>query len=170
MEVPNGRYTLSWGLSMVTTCDRALKPQRLPCVTELSNLKDYHMWQSSQTSQVTMCDRALKPQRLPLMTELSNLKGYHVWQSSQTSMVTICDRAPKHQRIPLVTCFKRHCLYQSLPNWPIVSLLFLFILFSMFFVLIHDITLCFTGSPCCKFSYYNYISILPYYIVIHLTW
>ncbi len=48
---------------------------------------------------------------------------------------------------------------------PIVSLLILFILFSMFFVLIHDYTLCFTGSPCCNFSYYNYISI---YIVIHL--
>ncbi len=32
------------------------------------------------------------------------------------------------------------------------SLLFLFISFSMFFVLIHDYTLCFTGSPCCKFS------------------
>ncbi len=46
----------------------------------------------------------------------------------------------------------------------IVSLLFLFIFFSMFFVLIHDYTLCFTGSPYskfsyCKFSYYNYISI-----------
>ncbi len=25
--------------------------------------------------------------------------------------------------------------------------------------LIHDYTLCFTGSPCCRFSYYNYISI-----------
>ncbi len=26
----------------------------------------------------------------------------------------------------------------------------------MFFVLIHDYTLCFTGSPCCNFGYYNY--------------
>ncbi len=47
-------------------------------------------------------------------------------------------------------------------------------IFSMFFVLIHDYTLCFTGSPYCKFSYckfsyYNYISICPYYIVIHYT-
>ncbi len=45
----------------------------------------------------------------------------------------------------------------------------------MFFVLIHDYTLCFTGSPYwifsyCKFSYYNYISIWPYYIVIHVTY
>ncbi len=34
--------------------------------------------------------------------------------------------------------------------------------------------MCFTGSPYCifsycKFGYYNYISIWPYYIVIHLT-
>ncbi len=29
--------------------------------------------------------------------------------------------------------------------------------------------LCFTGSPCCNVSYYNYISTWPYYIVIHLT-
>ncbi len=35
--------------------------------------------------------------------------------------------------------------------------------------LIHDYTLCFTGSPCRKFSYYNYFSICPYYIVIHST-
>ncbi len=54
------------------------------------------------------------------------------------------------------------------------SLLFLFIFFSMFFVLIHDYKMCFTGSPYCifsycKFSYYNYISIWPYYIVIHYT-
>ncbi len=53
-----------------------------------------------------------------------------------------------------------------------VSLLFLFIFFSMFFVLIHDYTLCFTDSlycifSYCKFSYYNYMSIWPYYIVIH---
>ncbi len=40
----------------------------------------------------------------------------------------------------------------------LVSLLILFILFGMFFVLIDDYTLCFTGSPCCNFSYYNYIS------------
>ncbi len=49
--------------------------------------------------------------------------------------------------------------YGTLLNWPIV--------------LIHDYTLCFTGSPYCKysyckFSYYNYISIWPYYIVIHM--
>ncbi len=58
---------------------------------------------------------------------------------------------------------KVYCL-----NWPILSLSILFILFSMFFVLINDYTLCFTGSPCCNFSYYNYIYIWPYYIVIHL--
>ncbi len=37
--------------------------------------------------------------------------------------------------------------YGTLLNWPIDSLLFLFLFFSMFFVLIHDYTLCFTGSP-----------------------
>ncbi len=57
--------------------------------------------------------------------------------------------------------------YSTLLNWPIVSLLIIFILFSMFFVLIHDYTLCFTGFPCCNFGYYNYICIWPYYIVIH---
>ncbi len=56
----------------------------------------------------------------------------------------------------------------TLLNWPIVSLLILFILFSMFFVLIHYYTLYFTGSPCYNLSHYNYISIWPYYIVIHL--
>ncbi len=57
--------------------------------------------------------------------------------------------------------------YSTLINWPIVSLLILFILYSTYFVLIHDYTLCFTGSPCCNFSYYNYISIWALYIVIH---
>ncbi len=60
--------------------------------------------------------------------------------------------------------------YSTLLNWPFVNLLILFILFIMLFVLIHDYTLCFTGSPCCNFSYYNYISMWPYYIVIHLTY
>ncbi len=41
--------------------------------------------------------------------------------------------------------------------------------FVCFFVLIHDYTLCLTDYPCCNFSYYNYISIWPYYIIIHLT-
>ncbi len=59
--------------------------------------------------------------------------------------------------------------YCALLNWLIVSLLILFILFSMFFVLIHNYTLCFTGSPCCNFSHYNYIAIWSYYIVIHIT-
>ncbi len=64
--------------------------------------------------------------------------------------------------------------YGTLLNWPIVSLLFLFIFFSISFILIHDHALCFSGSPYCKFSYckfsyYNYISIWPYYIVIHFT-
>ncbi len=35
-------------------------------------------------------------------------------------------------------------------------------------MLIHDYTLCLTGSPYYNVSYYNYISIWPYYIVIHL--
>ncbi len=46
----------------------------------------------------------------------------------------------------------------------------LFILFSnVFFILIHNYTLCFTGFPCCNVSNYNSISIGPYYIVIHMT-
>ncbi len=36
-------------------------------------------------------------------------------------------------------------------------------------ILIHDYTLCFTGSPCYNVSYYNYVSIWLYYIVIYLT-
>ncbi len=62
--------------------------------------------------------------------------------------------------------------YSILLNWPIVSLLILFysILFSnVSCVLVHDSTLCFIGSPCCGVTYYNYISIWLYYIVIHLT-
>ncbi len=51
--------------------------------------------------------------------------------------------------------------YSTLLNWPIVSLLILFILLSMFFVLIHDYTMYFTGSQC--YNYSNYISIWPYY-------
>ncbi len=63
--------------------------------------------------------------------------------------------------------------YTTLLNWPIVRLLILFdiILLSngFFCILVHDYTLCFTGSPCYNVSYYNYISIWPYSIVIHLA-
>ncbi len=47
-------------------------------------------------------------------------------------------------------------------------ILFDFILFSnvFFCILVHDYTLYFIGSPCCSVSYYNYISVWPYYIVI----
>ncbi len=45
---------------------------------------------------------------------------------------------------------------------------FYFILFNVFCILVHDYTLCFIGSPCCSVSYYSYISVWPYYIVIHL--
>ncbi len=38
---------------------------------------------------------------------------------------------------------------------------------DVFCNLVHD-TLYFTGSPFCSVSYYNYISVWPYYIVIHL--
>ncbi len=59
----------------------------------------------------------------------------------------------------------------TLLNWPIVSLLilFYFILFSnrFFCILVHDYSLSFIGSTCYSVSYYNYISIWPYYIVIH---
>ncbi len=34
----------------------------------------------------------------------------------------------------------------------------------MFLYLVHDYTICFAGSPCFNISYYNYISISPYYI------
>ncbi len=40
--------------------------------------------------------------------------------------------------------------------------------FDLICILIHDYTLCFSGSPCYNVNYYNYISIWPYYIVIHL--
>ncbi len=72
-------------------------------------------------------------------------------------------------QVPLWCCVCIINSYSTLLNWTIVRLLILFILFSMFFVLIHDYTLWFTGSPYCNFSYYNYISIWPYYIVIHLN-
>ncbi len=68
---------------------------------------------------------------------------------------------------PLWCCVCIINSYSALLNWPIVSLLILFILFSMFFVLIHDYTPCFTGYPCCNFIYYNYISLWLYYIFIH---
>ncbi len=43
-------------------------------------------------------------------------------------------------------------------NWPIVSLLILFILFSnVFCILVHVFTLCFIGFPCSSVSYYNYV-------------
>ncbi len=58
--------------------------------------------------------------------------------------------------------------YSTLLNWPIVSLLILFLSFSnVFGILVHDYTLCFICSPCCNVSYYNYISVWPYFIVIH---
>ncbi len=43
-------------------------------------------------------------------------------------------------------------------------------MFWYVFVVIHDYTLRFTVSTCCTSSYYNYISIWPYYVVIHFTW
>ncbi len=49
-------------------------------------------------------------------------------------------------------------------------MLILFILFSHVFFSTCLHTLCFTGSPCCNVSYYTYISIWPYYIVIHFTY
>ncbi len=49
----------------------------------------------------------------------------------------------------------------------------LFILFYLvmhFCILVHDYTLCFIVLHCCSVTYYNYISIWPYYIVSHLIW
>ncbi len=61
--------------------------------------------------------------------------------------------------------------YSTLLNWPIVSLLVLFISFSnVFFILVRDYTLCFTGSLCCSVSYYNYISVSPYYMAVRDVW
>ncbi len=54
--------------------------------------------------------------------------------------------------------------YSTLPNWPITSLLILFISFSNVFCTIY-----FIGSPYRSVSYYNYISVWPYYIVIPYT-
>ncbi len=36
------------------------------------------------------------------------------------------------------------------------------------YILVHDYTLCFIGSLSSSVSYYNYISVWPYYIVIEL--
>ncbi len=93
-----------------------------------------------------------------------------------TNLMGLNNRKYKHLSA-IITC-GAVCIvnsYVTLLNLPIDSLLFLFIFFSMFFVLIYDYTLCFTGSPYCifsycKFCYYNYISIWPYYIVIHLIY
>ncbi len=65
---------------------------------------------------------------------------------------------------PLWYCVCTINSYRALLNWPIVSLLILFILFSnvFYFILVHDYTLCFSGSPCYNVSYYNYISISPW--------
>ncbi len=61
--------------------------------------------------------------------------------------------------------------YSALLNWPIVILLILLcftICSNVFCILVHDYTLYFIGSPCCV-SYYNYISVWPYYIVIQYS-
>ncbi len=39
----------------------------------------------------------------------------------------------------------------------------------IFFISVHDYTLCFISSTCYSVSYYNYNSIWTYYIVIHFT-
>ncbi len=56
--------------------------------------------------------------------------------------------------------------YSTLPNWPIVSLLILCYFISFCYILVHDYTQYFVGSPCCSVSYYNYIFVWPYYVVI----
>ncbi len=74
-----------------------------------------------------------------------------------------------YDRWSLITVVFKHRFHCSTSlNWPIISLLSLLILFSnVFCILLHDYTLCFTGSPCHSVRYYNYISIWSYYIVIH---
>ncbi len=49
-------------------------------------------------------------------------------------------------------------------------ILFDFILFSnvLLCILVHVYSLCFIDFSCCSVSYYNYISVWPYYIVIQL--
>ncbi len=94
-----------------------------------------------------------------------------VWKVLQFSQIEIAFSAstktgPQSRALCGAVCIINSC--STLLNCPTVSLLIWFILFSMFFVLIHNYTLCFTGSPCRNFSYYNYISIWPYYIVSHL--
>ncbi len=98
---------------------------------------------------------------------------FAIFQNPSLNMSTYNPPKPGPQSRALCVCIVNS--YGTLLNWPIDSLLFLFIFFSIFFVLIHDYTLCFTSSPYyifsyCKFSYYNYISIWPYYIVIHFIW
>ncbi len=65
---------------------------------------------------------------------------------------------------------KKYAKQTELDGWAHnLLILFYVILFSngFFFILVHDYTLCFIGSPCCSVSYYNYTSMWPYYIGIH---
>ncbi len=78
-------------------------------------------------------------------------------------LVKICIYLPHKQREWDSWAHKPGLTYLSLVHSP------LWYCVSLSIAIVHDYTLCFTGSPCCSVSYYTYISVWPYYIVIHLT-
>ncbi len=97
--------------------------------------------------------------------KIGNSVGWLAHRSCLTHLSLVCSLGPS-----VVLC-ALSIANSTIRNWPIVSLLilFYFILFSNVICgLEHDCTLCFTGSPCYSVSYYNYISIWPFCIVIHL--
>ncbi len=117
----------------------------------------------------------------------ANQSTYHIWLP--TNPLIIYDCQPIHLSYmalptnPLIIydCHPIHLSYDCQPintystllNWPIVSLLILFILLSnlvLLCILVYDHTLCFTGSPCCSVNYYNYIYmtlLYSYSLIIH---
>ncbi len=70
-------------------------------------------------------------------------------------------------RIPIYIYTAYAYLYTYIQ--PTHTYIHIYSLRNVFFCFVHEYTLCFTGSPCYNVSYYNYISIWPYYIVIHFT-
>ncbi len=75
---------------------------------------------------------------------------FNVWCIDQSNGSTL---------IPTISAILKYTFQSS----------FYFISFSnTFLILVHDYSLCLIRSPCCSVSYYNYISIWPYYICIHL--
>ncbi len=85
------------------------------------------------------------------------------WQFIPYISTYILEHSLTHwQFIPYISI---SILEHSLTHWQFIP--FICILCMLFCILIHDYTLCFTGCPWYNVSYYNYISIWPYYIVFH---